>query len=156
MNALVIYDSAYGNTAKIAQAIAEGLGCPAKLVGDISEPLRTDMDLLVVGSPTQGGRPLDSIVSFINGQPRQSLQKTDFAAFDTRFDIAVQKLPLRLLMRTIGYAAEKIAAALQAVGRHKAVAVEGFIVSDKEGPLQAGELERARAWGQTLRHNLQG
>ena len=52
MNAIVVYESIYGNTRAIAEAIAEGLGgapavSPAELPADAAQA-----DLLVVGGPT--------------------------------------------------------------------------------------------------------
>jgi hypothetical protein len=34
------------------------------------------------------------------------------------------------------------------------IATESFLVKDTEGPLEAGELERARAWGAELARSL--
>ena len=52
MNAIVVYESIYGNTRAVAEAIAEGLGgapavSPAELPADAAQA-----DLLVVGGPT--------------------------------------------------------------------------------------------------------
>ena len=58
MRALVIFGSAFGNTQEIAQAIAEGLS--AHMLVDVAEAgvapddLGHQLDLLVVGGPTQG------------------------------------------------------------------------------------------------------
>jgi flavodoxin len=57
MKTLVIYDSVYGNTEKIAQAIAEELLAQGEVtirrVGEVSLEQLSRIDLLVVGSPTQ-------------------------------------------------------------------------------------------------------
>ena len=53
-------------------------------------------------------------------------------------------------MRVIGYAAPRIAAALVSKGASLAAPPEGFIVEDKDGPLKAGELERAARWASEI------
>ncbi len=53
MRALIVYESMYGNTRAVAEAIAEGWGDGAAVqhVRDVEGP-RDDVDLLVVGGPT--------------------------------------------------------------------------------------------------------
>jgi hypothetical protein len=72
------------------------------------------------------------------------------AVFDTRFAKNAHGIGLRLLMNTIGFAAEKMARALQQKGGRPLVEPAGFIVKDKEGPLKKGELERAVAWTHSM------
>jgi hypothetical protein len=59
------------------------------------------------------------------------------AAFDTRLD----RSPW-----LTGVAARGIARRLRRLGM-EVIATESFLVEDAEGPLEEGELERARAWG---------
>lgn len=150
MNVLIVYDSAYGNTEKIAVALADTVTLPdtatITLVRKPHNLLFDDYDLVVVGSPTQGGRPTQKIQDFIAEMPSDCLAQKYAAAFDTRFDIDKQNLGLRMLMKTIGYAAPRISAGLHAKGARLVAKPEGFIVSDKEGPLEDGELERAQTW----------
>ena len=84
----------------------------------------------------------------------RSLRGVRAAAFDTRFDMAaVDSRMLRLAARVAGdnaYAASRIVAQLEAAGAEVVAEPEGFIVVDTEGPLRAGELERAAAWGASL------
>ena len=148
MKAIVVYGSAYGNTEKIARAIAEALHCNALLASEVNRSMLEDIELLVVGSPTQGGRPLPEVQSFVATLP--DARNVRFAAFDTRFDIQEQNFGLRLLMKTIGYAAPKIAKILQTKHLHEQAEPEGFIVNDKEGPLRKGELDRASKWAARL------
>lgn len=146
---MVIYDSQFGNTKQIADAIAQGMQTKALLVRDATISDVQALDLLVIGSPTQGGRPTKSIQDFINKLPEHALTNARVAGFDTRFDSANHNFGLRLLMKTIKYAAEKIAKSLAQKGGIHPVA-QGFFVMDKEGPLKEGELERARVWGKSL------
>lgn len=65
MKALIIYDSVYGNTEKIARAIAGAMtpsdGVKVLRAGE-ADPLELEsIDLLIVGSPTHGGRPTPAI-----------------------------------------------------------------------------------------------
>ena len=57
MRHLVIYDSIYGNTQKIAEEIATSIKGKAVYVQDFKNETLNDVTLLVVGSPTHGGRP---------------------------------------------------------------------------------------------------
>jgi flavodoxin len=143
MKSLVIYDSQYGNTEKIAKAIAKGLGKETEItvVSELNLEKLKGVDLLVVGSPTHGGRPTEGIQKFIKEIPKNGLENTKVAAFDTRIEIIVLKL--------IGFAAGRIAKSLTAKGG-KLVGAEGFVVQGTEGPLKDGELERASEWAKSL------
>ncbi len=146
MNKLVIYDSQYGNTEIIAQAIAKSISGKAFRVTDINASELGNVDMLVVGSPTQGGRATAAVQKFLNGIPTKALTNVKVAVFDTRFLEKDLNFALKLLVRTIGYAAPKMAKVLTGKGIKLVVPPEGFIVKGKEGPLAFGELERARKW----------
>ncbi|NCC64053.1 MAG: nitric oxide synthase, partial [Spirochaetia bacterium] len=53
MKALVVYDSAFGNTEKIAKIIGESLDSPVKRAVDVKAEDLQALDVLIVGSPTQ-------------------------------------------------------------------------------------------------------
>jgi flavodoxin len=150
MKVLVLYDSTYGNTEKIAQAIEQEVERhdTGKLLStdDVSLSEIRSADLILVGSPTQGGAPTQRMQQFLEGLPQNALGGKLVAAFDTRFDVRMQKLFLRLLMRLIGYASPRISARLQSKGGKLASDPIGFIVQDKAGPLKPGEIERATIW----------
>jgi flavodoxin len=154
MKTLVVYDSVYGNTEKIARAIADaiGPGDEVKLLrsGEATLSALEAVDLLIVGSPTQGGRPTSAIQTFLRNIPANALDKVDVTSFDTRFSAQESGMGLRILMRILGYAAGRIAGGLQAKGGHLATPPEGFIVEDKAGPLKPGELERAADWAKGI------
>ena len=155
MKAIVIYDSQFGNTEKIAQAIRDALTDTAetRLMRASSVAPRDLMaaDLLVVGSPTQRFHATEPVDRFLKGT---SLRGMRAAAFDTRFDMDdVDSRALRLAVKVAGdsaYAAPRIAAVLEKAGATMVVAPEGFIVTDTEGPLREGELERAAEWARGL------
>lgn len=152
MRSLIVYDSAYGNTAQIARAIGEGVRGYGQtvvlLVGEVGNTDVVGIDTLIIGSPTQAGRATQDIQDFIAQLP--SLNGIKIAAFDTRFDEKEQNTILRLFMKTIGYATEKISEALESKGGELALMPAGFIVTGKEGPLKVGELERASSWSSGL------
>lgn len=148
MKTLIVYDSMYGNTEKIARAIG-GAITGEVIVLRASESSATDfksVDLLIVGSPTQGFRATKPVQVFIEGIPKDGLKGMNVAAFDTRMPEAEAGRGLRFIMKIGGYAAPRIAEALQKKGGKLVAPPEGFLVKDKEGPLVGGELERAGSW----------
>jgi flavodoxin len=155
MNVLVIYDSVFGNTEKVARAIADALGSHGAVeivrAGQTPPPKLTGRDLLVVGSPTRGFRPTEPMAALLKGIRRRALQGVKVAAFDTRFKAdELRSTGMRLLVKTGGYAAKRIADQLKRAGGELIAPPEGFYVEDVEGPLKPGELERAAAWAKGL------
>lgn len=157
MKSLIIVDSQYGNTEKLAEEMASVLKTfgEARVVS-AKQAITSDLnsiDLLIVGSPTQGGRATPAVQEFL-AKLGDHVKNKNFAAFDTRFEEGVQKFALRMLMKAIGYAAPKIASILSKKGGKQTVLPEGFIVSDKEGPIKDGERERSREWAKNLGEKL--
>ena len=162
LRALVVYESAFGNTQKIARAIGEGLStCMATEVVEVGHvPGETgEIDLLVVGGPTHAfsmSRPSTredaakkadgevvskgrGIREWLAGGP--GLAPRLAAAFDTRF-----KKP-RLITGSAARGAEK---RLRELGCRITAPEESFFVAGTAGPLLNGELERARRWGERV------
>ncbi|HEX8715112.1 MAG TPA: hypothetical protein VF706_06025 [Solirubrobacteraceae bacterium] len=164
MNAVVVYESVYGNSRAVAEAIAEGLGASALPVSEALAPA-TEADLLVVGGPTHmhgmttersrqmaiaaahedGGAAVDAHAGDGPGlrvwlRELPSVSKRKAACFDTRLD----RSPW-----LTGVAARGIGRRLRGRG-YDVLATESFLVEDAEGPLEDGELDRARAWGAHL------
>jgi flavodoxin len=151
MKALVIYDSAYGNTAQIAQAIADTLGCEAHRATEVQPAQLTGLDVLVVGSPTQAFQPLKPVKTLLKRLPAGQLNGVQVAAFDTR--IALEDVDSRILpvfVKVFGYAAKPIARRLTQKGGELVLPPEGFFVKGTEGPLRDGELARAASWAERL------
>jgi flavodoxin len=167
MDVLVVYESIYGNTHAIADAIADGArdgGATVTVHPVATAPPPATTDLLVVGGPThmhgltsslsrkqaikaaeEDEQPVDPDVDADHGL-RSWLKALDegyggrAAAFDTRGDAN---------SALTGSAARGIARRL----RHHGYDVDGresFLVDDAEGPLAEGEIDRARAWGKQL------
>jgi hypothetical protein len=162
MRALVVFESMFGNTHRIADAVAAGVGRYATVtmvpVDDAPTQLDTDLDLLVVGGPTH----VHGLSSLRSRQvnPKLAAQgavqgrigvrewltaltgpAVPAAAFDTRF-----RKPRWLT----GSAAVHAARLLRKRGSQLARPPESFFVGEGAGPLLPGELDRARAWGEQL------
>jgi len=152
--ALVIYDSAYGNTNRIAQAITAALqvkySAKAVLVGHVSQQDVASAELVVIGSPTQGGRPTPALQHWLDELAPDALDRANVAVFDTRFARLDHGFGLRLVMRVLGFAADRIASTVAMKGGIMVAPPEGFIVEDKLGPLRPGELDRAAEWARSL------
>lgn len=146
MKRFVIYDSQYGNTQKIAEAVAKSISGKLLRVSDTDSKDLTGAEILIVGSPTQGGQPTQKIQTFLSTIPKGSLKNVKVAAFDTRFSENKVNFALKILIKTIGCAAPKIAKSLEAKGGNPILPPEGFIVKGTEGPLAEGELERVKKW----------
>jgi flavodoxin I len=158
MKALVIFDSFFGNTEKIARAVAGGMAQSAEVnatrVGDLPADHLAGVELLVVGSPTRGFRASPLIKEYLKNLPKGSLQGVRVAAFDTGFSAQkvkeINNFVLNLLVPIFGYAAKPISSQLVSKGGALACDPQGFFVRESEGPLEDGELERAAEWGRRL------
>ncbi len=146
MNALIVYDSQFGNTEKIAKKVAAAIGKSAKAVHVSKADARLNgVDMLIVASPTQAWRATPAIRSFLEKLP--GLIGIPAAAFDTRFKRT------RILT---GSAARGISKALEKKGAKILMPPESFFVESKKGPLLDGELERAEKWAMEIAktHNV--
>ncbi|MBU7045209.1 MAG: flavodoxin family protein, partial [Theionarchaea archaeon] len=85
MKVLVVYDSKYGNTKKIAEAIGDTSGGKVLHVDVVDSSELENLDLFIVGSPTHGGRPTPAIQDFLKKIPNSNINGINVAAFDTRF-----------------------------------------------------------------------
>ncbi len=156
LSTLVIYDSAYGNTEKITRTIAAALNpeAPVKViqVTQVEPDQLQGVELLLVGSPTQRFNPTTAITTFLKNISQNDLKGVKVAAFDTRLTEAeIDKVRiLAFFVRIFGYAARPIANQLKKKGGELILPPEGFYVEGMEGPLVAGEPERAAEWAQTL------
>lgn len=145
MNALVVYDSQYGNTERIALAIMGALRAFGQAQAVRAGPAHAldlqGVDMLIVGCPTQGWRPTPGAQSFLASIPTDQLRGLAIACFDTRFHKS------RWLT---GSAAAGLVKRLQQSGVSPLMPPESFFVVGKEGPLENGEIERAAAWARAL------
>ncbi len=144
MKTLIVYDSVYGNTEKIAKAIVNAITGEAKVlrVSEVNSSEFKTFDLLIVGSPTHGGKPTRAIQAFLKEISSSALKSARVAAFDTRLSMK--------LVGIFGYAAEKIADNLKRNGWTIIPPTAGFFVKGKKGPLEKGDLERAVDWSKEI------
>ncbi len=143
MKALVIYDSLYSNTEKIAKAIGGAIKGEVKVlsVAEANASELKSLDLLIIGSPTQGGNATKAMQAFMGNIPETALKGVKVATFDTRYASGWAKI--------FGFAASRMAKYLKTRGT-TVVSSEAFIVTGVKGPLKEGELERAAAWAKTI------
>lgn len=159
MNAIVVYESLWGNTAEVARAVAEGLGPGARALR-IDEASAADVagaDLVVAGAPVFGfklssQKMRDGIRQSPGKGPAPDLScpllrtwlaelphgSAGCAAFDTQ------------VRGPFGKGAPEILELLEARGYARVAEPQGFVVKGSQGPLKRGEAERARAWGAEL------
>lgn len=163
--AWVVYESMFGNTRSIAEAIAEGLddqiGCEVLEVGQAPESLPDDVVLLVAGGPTHAfGMTRPSTRESAHGQakadqpivsPGRGLREwleglpeppapIAFATFDTRVNHP----------RVPGSAAHGADRVLRRLGLRRLVKPQTFWVEGTLGPVLEGQEPAARAWGESL------
>ena len=173
MKTVVAYESMYGNTRQVAEAIAQGI----EALGDVQvvsvheggEDVAADADVLVVGGPTHMHGMTTSMSRKAAAQAAEEDEDTDLephaadgpglrewlagrsgngkraAAFDTRIEKSAV---------VTGAASRGIAKRLRRRGFDVVADPESFFVEDSEGPLADGELDRARAWGASLAEEL--
>lgn len=150
----MVYDSLYGNTEKVAYEVARILQTKMETkvvrVSEADEELKKKIDALIVGSPTQGGRPKIETQQWLERIPKRRLMDVKCAAFDTRFLESEQSYGLKMLMKLIGYAAPKMIKMLKDKGGEAIDSGKGFIVTAKEGPLAEGELQEVQQWTENL------
>jgi flavodoxin len=159
MKALIVYDSVFGNTEQIAQAIGQALGSPEQAetlrVNQVVPTRLAGTTLLIVGSPTRGFRPTEAVTKFLDAIPRYGLIDTKVAAFDTRISVRdIDNRLLHLFVRLFGYAAQPIANKLVKKGGSLVRPPEGFFVKGSEGPLKDGERDRAIEWARAIAQGL--
>ena len=156
LKALIVYDSFFGNTEKIALAVGKAFGNAKEVTicraVDVKPNMLDGLDYLIVGSPTRAFSPSPATKSFLKGIPSKQLVGVKVAAFDTRIAMT-DKLPgfLRFMVKLFGYADKPILDSLKKKGGQETVPSEGFFVLDSEGPLEKGELERAVVWGKQIK-----
>jgi len=167
MNILVVYDSLFGNTERVALSIAETLRAFGQVQAVRIEPSQSEelkrqdllrqnkatgvhlepahpvelqgVDMLILGCPTQAFKATPAMLSFLEEKiSPASLSGMAVACFDTR------------VRGPFGSAARTMAKKLQKKGVSLLLPPESFFVSGTQGPLKSEELDRAATWAQML------
>jgi flavodoxin len=150
MNSLVIYGSRYGNTEKVAAAIAAELGQhgEVRMVSSEDAPaiVAEKIDLVVVGGPTEAHRMTEPMAQLFDRVGEGWLAGKAAAAFDTRV-----RWPLFLS----GSAAAGIVRKLEAAGAAVISPPMSFFVGGTPTVLEQGELAQATAWAASLPSKLE-
>jgi flavodoxin len=149
MLTVILYDSKFGNTERVAEAIARGAGTHGRVrlvhADETPGPLFERPDLLLVGGPTQRRGMSPGLARFIDDLRPGTLRDIPAAAFDTRY---------RGGAWLMGSAARDASKAMSRADGRLVATPESFFIGRKGAmevqQLEAGELERAEAWGRAL------
>jgi menaquinone-dependent protoporphyrinogen IX oxidase len=141
--AIIVYESKYGNTRKVAEQIAEGMRQVRGTEVILAEVTEADLsridafDAILIGSPNHVGRAMGSIRTFIDTLGKQNLANKKVAVFDTyiakNFEKALKKMEKQIK--------EKVPS-LSLVAPGLSVRVDGM-----KGPVCEGELPKCREFG---------
>ena len=149
MKTLVVYASHFGNTEWLARSIATKLSAFGPTEVMPVEPTNAvaleGVDVLVVASPTEVGRPLPAMRAYLKSLACETLAYLSVACFDTCVHLS---WPFN------GSAAKGMARQLRRKGVELLVPPETFFVQSIKGTqgavLLAGEEERAVQWAVNL------
>ncbi|MCK5302118.1 MAG: flavodoxin domain-containing protein [Candidatus Thorarchaeota archaeon] len=148
--AVIVYESLYGNTKRVAQAIKDGMEqvgdieCSIKKTSDIHTNDLLGYDAILFGGPNHNQGPARNILKFIDRAAIVDLNGKIGAAFDTytggNIGIAVAKLETIIREKLSGMK----------------LVVDGFsaLVEDRRGPLADKEIPRATEFGALVGRKL--
>jgi len=108
---IVIYESKYGNTKRVAELIIEGMNEINEIEASLKEIKEVDLktlsyyDVIIIGSPNHMGGPTRGIKGFIDKLGKIELEEKMFAFFDTymgkNFEKAVKKMEKQIKERNL-------------------------------------------------------
>ena len=151
MKGLVVYDTSHGNTQQVAEAISDsmkesGIEVDTFYVKKTGKLKAETYDFLVVGSPTKWGTMSFTTKRFLGKLKGKEWKNKPFAAFDTENPENIE--------RNEGSAAEKIAELLKDKQMRLVQPVLKAVVLGWKGPMQEGEIERAKEYAKKLTVDL--
>jgi menaquinone-dependent protoporphyrinogen IX oxidase len=144
MKVLIVYDTKYGNTEKVAKLIAEGITSTegneviVNNVKDVNLKKEASYDLILIGSPNHFGRHIGSIKKFINKIPKSQLKVNAYAVFDTYitadYEKAVKKMEEQIseLMSDLEKASPGLSIKVEGTGASKGPIVNEDLPKCKE------------------------
>lgn len=164
MHAIVVFESHWGNTAEVARAIADGIGPDAKALTttEATPEIVAAADLVVAGAPVMAfGLPSDAMVQNAGVDPKAprpaDLEHPSMRTWletlpPVQGGPAVRRAASfeTKLWWSPGGATGAIDKRLRRAGFRTIARGQKFVVEGAYGPLRAGELEHARAWGREL------
>ena len=147
---IVVYESKYGNTKRVAETIVEGINEIEKIEAVLKEAKHVeptevlDYDVILIGSPNHIGGPTRGIKKFIDKLGKIGLEEKMGAVFDTYmggdFNKAVRKIEKRINEKVPG---------LKLITSGLSIKVKGF-----KGPIAEGELPKCRDFGKKIANQL--
>jgi len=151
MKGIIVYDTSYGNTKKIAETIAETLEeseieVDLFYVKDVKKLSAKDYDFLVLGSPTRFGTMSFAIKFFLGRVKNEEWTNKPFTAFDTENPENMEKKEWS--------AAEKIAEKLRDKKMNQLLPVLKAAVLGQKGPLKEGEIDRTKEYAREIAAKL--
>jgi len=148
----IVYDTKYGNTKLVAEAIIEGMREVEGIETAISDVEEVDpekavtFDAILVGSPNHFGGPVGGIKKFIDKLGKLDLEAKWIAVFDTYmgkdYEKAVKKMEKRI--------GEKVHV-LKLITSGLSIKVDGM-----DGPITDGELPKCKEFGKKIADRLHG
>jgi flavodoxin len=146
MQSVVVYYTRFGHTKRLAEAMAEQLATAgtARAVA-VEQFVAADVvgaDLVVMGSPTHRMRLPEEMQPALQSLHRGALQGKVVAAFDTSYRVSAFLAHFT--------AAKALDRKLRKLGGKRIAQPETFYMAAREGPLEDGEIERARTWAAGL------
>ena len=151
MKIIIVYDSVFGNTAKVALAMEEAMKAKGEVAAiqasSFSSHLLQDCTHLFIGSPTRAFQPTPLMKQLISQLSKKELENIQVCVFDTRMDInKVDVKILTVFAGWFGFANDTMQKKLRRKVSKGNIPDAGFFVKESEGPLEDGELERAASW----------
>jgi flavodoxin I len=158
MKGIVVYDTSYGNTQKVAETVAETLKeaeieVELSYVKDVKKLNGKDYDFIVIGSPTKFGTMSLAIRFFLGKIKIQEWMNKPFAAFDTENPENIEQARLK---NKEWSAAEKIAEKLKEKIMNQLAPVLKAQVLGQKGPLVEGEIDKTKDYARELATKLEG
>jgi len=156
MKGIVVYDTSYGNTKKIAETIAEtlkesGIEVDIFHVKEAKKLNAKDYDFLILGSPTKFGTMSFAVKSFLGKIKSEEWMNKPFTAFDTENPENIEHARIE---NKEWSAAEKIAERLKEKKLNQLLPVLKAQVLGWKGPLVEGEIERTKNYAKELAAKL--
>lgn len=141
--AIIIYESVYGNTKKVAETIAESIRqvgdteCKVVKTSEIHTDELAGYDIILFGCPNHNQEPARNMTRFIERVSIVNLEGKLGAAFDTytggNKGIALSKLEQLIRRKLPGF-----------VLKTEGLSIE---VVDRKGPLVEGAIKNAQEYG---------
>lgn len=147
---IVVYDSQYGNTERVAETIVEGMRDAGEIetyltnVKDVDVDTIANYDAILLGSPNHAGGPTRSIRKFIDRLSNLPLAGKEFAVFDTYMGKDVEKAVTKMEQQM-----REKAPALKMLAHGLSIRVEKW-----KGPIADGDLPKCKEFGTAIAATL--